>query len=397
MRALRPPADVNLAAAFLLQDLALAHPGSQARFAYRRAARAVLGLHRPIASLAREHELRSVPGIGVAIERLLLEFLEHGRSPAAERVVAESGRLPEIAAARALRRNVLSRAAALEILRAEAPGLVARRDLQGDLQTHSTWSDGGDPIAALANACEGRGYRYLAVTDHSEGLRIARGISMDDVARQHEEIHRVNAALRGRIRVMQGIEANIRPDGTVDLEPHELKALEIVVAAPHSGLRRAEDQTARMLTAVRTPGIHVLGHPRGRMLTRRGILADWDAVFHEAARRHVAIELDGDPWRQDLDWTLARRALRAGCLFALDSDAHGADDLDFADWAVAHARLAGIPRERVVNAWPLDDFADWAASRRIAQRRRRRALTPEPTPTNGHGNGHSRHRPSSRA
>jgi histidinol phosphatase-like PHP family hydrolase len=212
-----------------------------------------------------------------------------------------------------------------------------------------------------------RGHHYLGTTDHSYGLRIAGGITMEDVARQREEIDRVNASLSGSFRVLQGIEANIRADGSVDMEAHEMGVLDYVVVAPHSQLRKADDQTERMRRAVRTPGVHILAHPRGRMLTRQGVLADWDRVFEEAARARVAIELDGDPWRQDLDWKLARRALAAGCLFALDSDAHSVDELRYSDWALAHARLAGIPPERVINTWPLVDLEEWIAERRTPE------------------------------
>jgi putative hydrolase len=163
--------------------------------------------------------------------------------------------------------------------------------------------------------------------------------------------------------VIAGIEANIARDGSLDLHPDEVARFEIVLAAPHSALRKSEDQTARMLAAVRQPGIHVLAHPRGRMLTRRGLRARWEDVFAEAARLGVAVELDGDPWRQDLDHALARVALEAGCLFALDSDAHAGDQLFYSEFALAHARLAGIPAERVVNAWPAERLLAWARDR----------------------------------
>jgi histidinol phosphatase-like PHP family hydrolase len=115
-----------------------------------------------------------------------------------------------------------------------------------------------------------------------------------------------------------------------------------------------------MIAAVRTPGVHVLGHPRGRMYgSRAGVQAHWDDVFSAAADAGVAVEIDGDPSRQDLDYTLARRALAAGCLFALDSDAHAPDELAAAETAIGHARLAGIPPDRIINCWPLEKLLDW--------------------------------------
>jgi putative hydrolase len=165
--------------------------------------------------------------------------------------------------------------------------------------------------------------------------------------------------------MLKGIEANIRADGRVDMEPGELAQLEIVVASPHSALRSEADQTARMLTAVTTKGVHILGHPRGRMFgSRPGVAADWDCVFEAAEGSGVAIEIDGDPSRQDIDFELARRAVESGCLFALDSDAHSTGELDYAETAIAHARYAGVPLDRIVNTWPLERLLEWAARRK---------------------------------
>jgi histidinol phosphatase-like PHP family hydrolase len=187
---------------------------------------------------------------------------------------------------------------------------------------------------------------------------------MAQLARQHQEIDRLNVKYSGRFRLIKGIEANILADGSLDMTAEERRGLELVVAAPHSALRSSADQTARMLTAVRTPGVHILGHPRGRKYgVRPGVSADWDRIFEAAAQAMVAVELDGDPRRQDVDYTLARRALAAGCIFALDSDAHAPDEWEFAETAVAHARLAQIPSERVINCWPLEFLLKWASSR----------------------------------
>jgi histidinol phosphatase-like PHP family hydrolase len=139
------------------------------------------------------------------------------------------------------------------------------------------------------------------------------------------------------------------------------------LAAPHSRLRRAENQTDRLLRAIEHPSVHILAHPRGRITgSRAGIIADWDTVFAAAAVRGVAIEIDGDPARQDVDYSLAARAMAAGCLFALDSDAHTTTQLAYADTAIAHARLAGIPPERILNCWPLEQLLEWLARRSTA-------------------------------
>jgi len=186
---------------------------------------------------------------------------------------------------------------------------------------------------------------------------------MAEAAEQRRAIEFLNASTPG-FRFLQGIEANIGADGQLDLSPEEASAFEVVLAAPHSRLRRTEDQTDRLVTAVHNPAVRILAHPRGRITgSRAGIVADWQTVFAGAARAGVAIEIDGDPSRQDLDYTLAAGALAAGCLFALDSDAHATSQLAYAETAVAHARLAGIPTDRIVNCWPLERLLAWLADR----------------------------------
>jgi histidinol phosphatase-like PHP family hydrolase len=245
----------------------------------------------------------------------------------------------------------------------------ALSDYRGDLQMHSVWSDGSQTLEDVVQTGLARGYRYAAVTDHSYGLPIARGVSMEKLAQQHREIDRLNKKYARRFRIIKGIEANIRADGSVDMEPDELRQLELVVAAPHSALRSSAAQTQRMIGAVKAPGVHILGHPRGRKYgSRPGVTADWDAVFAAAARTGVAIEIDGDPSRQDIDYLLVPRAVRAGCLIALDSDAHSTDEWAYAETAIAHARLAGVPKDRIINCWPLKQLLEWAANRQLGIR-----------------------------
>jgi len=213
------------------------------------------------------------------------------------------------------------------------------------------------------------------MTDHSHGLKIASGMSMERAADQHAEIDRLNDSWRkgaGRgpaFRFIKGIEANIAADGTLDLSDEEAGRFELVLAAPHSKLRLTDDQTPRLLRAVDNPHVHVLAHPRGRIAgSRGGIVVDWDAVFARAAAKGVAIELDGDPSRQDLDHVLAARALDYGCLFAIDSDAHVPNQLWYAETAIAQARLAGIPSERVINYWERDRLLGWLDNRLVTSR-----------------------------
>jgi histidinol phosphatase-like PHP family hydrolase len=356
----------NSKIAALLRDLAAVQKSQQSLWGYKRAAAAILNLDEPIEEYLRaDGTLRKIPHVGPKSEQVVLEVLRGGTSPTVEKAVGASGKSRDVEKRRGFRENFLSRAevvAALRNKRLKGPSLS---DYRGDLQMHSVWSDGGQTFEEIVEAGLARAYEYCAVTDHSYGLAIARGLSMKDLTRQHKEIDRVNRAYRGRFRLIKGIEANIRPDGTVDMKPRELARLELVVAAPHSILRKEADQTERMLTAVRTPGVHILGHPRGRMYgSRPGVSARWDEVFDAAAESGIAIEIDGDPSRQDIDHKLARRAVKAGCLFALDSDAHATEELANAEIAIAHARLGGVPKDRVINCWPVDRLMAWLEERR---------------------------------
>jgi len=370
---MRPGRDLNMEVASQLQDLGLVHASRHGRIAYRRSAQAVLRMEESIDAFVTRHSLREIRHLGSSSERVILEVLEHGESPTVARAIAGSGKRAEIETARRLRANFLSRAGALAILRTPARGVVGPGDCRGDLQMHTDWSDGAESVAAMAEAGRARGYAWIGVSDHSYGLRIAGGLSMNDVRRQHAEIDRLNAEWAGAFRVLKGIEANIAAEGGLDLSPEELATFEIVLAAPHSGLRKSDDQTGRMLAAVKTPHVRILAHARGRMMSRPGVTARWPEIFAEAARRGVAIELDGDPWRQDVDHVLAKQALAAGCLFAIDSDAHSGTELAYTDLALAHARLAGIPRERVVNCWSVEPLLAWARDGEVRAPRARRA------------------------
>ena len=354
-------ADVNAVVGGYLRDLAFAQSSPQKMFGYKRAAAAILSLEKPLTELlGPDGALPRIPGIGPGSTRVIREILETGASPIVEQAIECSDRRADIQRRRELRRHFLSRAEVRRILADSTFNGPTVDQYCGDLQMHSEWSDGVPTVQDIAEACVARGYQYAAVTDHSYGLRIAGGMSMTDAAAQRLAIEAVNARYEGRFQLLQGIEANIDAAGHLDLTDEEATTFEVLLAAPHSRLRKNEDQTDRMLTALQHPKVRILAHPRGRISgSRAGVIANWNTVFEAAAQRGVAIEIDGDPARQDLDHTLARQARTFGCIFALDSDAHTTGQLSYVETALAHARLAGIPGDRIVNCWPLERLMAW--------------------------------------
>jgi hypothetical protein len=203
--------DLNMDIAGQLYDMALIHASPHGRMAYKRAAQALLRLDEPVDEFAATRPLREVPYIGPASERVIQESLEHGTSPSVASAIEKSGREKEVREAHAFRTHFLSRAGALKALGSTARGAVKREDYRGDVQMHTEWSDGSESIAGMAKGAVERGYEYIGVSDHSYGLRIARGMSMADVTRQHRQIDTLNRDLDGAFRIIKGIEANIPP------------------------------------------------------------------------------------------------------------------------------------------------------------------------------------------
>ena len=359
--------DVNIVAAGFLYDMAVLQSSARSAFGYKRASKVIAtALDGSLRDLVAQGTVRDVPYLGRASERVIEEVVATGESAAVSTAVETSPKRADVHKRRQFRRAYLSRHAMMLALDAPLPATIVRPDIfLGDLQMHSTWSDGVESIASLAEGAEALGWRRIGVTDHSYGLPIARGMSMQDALLQHREIDALNERLDGRVRVYKGVEANILADGSLDLSVEERRVFDYVIASPHSALRKEHDQTGRMLAAVRGPGVAILGHPQGRMFNARpGVAADWEQVFVEAARLRVAIEIDGNWHRQDVDYELAAMALDAGCLFALDSDAHSIREFPFTDYSIAHARIAGIPASRIVNCWPEAKFDKWLAERR---------------------------------
>jgi putative hydrolase len=352
-------------AASWLFDHAAVQDADSRRHAYTRAAYAVLGTPRHIRDLHQSGALQSLRFVGPSSARIVVEVLETGESATVSAAIAARGAEARVAELRVLRDGFLSMAAAEAELATPRRGVVTLADYRGDLQMHSRWSDGDLTLDGIVETGLQLGYGFSAVTDHSYGLPVARGMSMESAARQHEAIDALNRAAKGRFVLLKGVEANILADGTTDLSEDERRGFDLVVAAPHSALRGRADQTKRMVSAVGLPGVDILGHPRGRKYNNRpGVQADWAEVFAAAAARGVAVEIDGSPERQDMDWELARLARDAGCLFALDSDGHSAAELLFARMAVAHASLAALPPDRVVNCWPVERLVVWTRGHR---------------------------------
>jgi histidinol phosphatase-like PHP family hydrolase len=356
-------ADLNITIAGLLDDMASLQTSVYPRRAYERAARSVALADRPLTELTRQ-ELDQVPHLGRSARKVVDEVLARGHSTTVDAAIHVNSRTSDIDRRRSQREGFLSLAAARQVLAHAAGKAVGLKDYRGDFQMHSEWSDGARTIAEMALACVERGYQHMAITDHSRGLSIARGLSADAMVAQHREIDALNATLGDRFRVLKGIEANILADGTVDVTDAERATCDLVLAAPHSALDSTADQTTRLLRAVNTPGVHVLAHPSGRKFGRRpGLRVDWPRVFDAAVRANVAIEIDADPSRQDLPYALVVRALDAGVTFAIDSDAHDTDQLVYAEIGIAHARLAGVPPARIINCWPTRKLMTWLASR----------------------------------
>lgn len=260
------------------------------------------------------------------------------------------------------------------LTRADARAVLARNSewserLRGDLQMHTQWSDGSASILEMARAAQERGYEYIAITDHSKGLKIAGGIDEKALARQALEIAEANAAMRPYgVTVLRSIEMNLNPRGEGDMDRKSLARLDLVLGAFHSALRTKEDQTERYLAALRNPDVQILGHPRGRVYNyRMGLKADWPRVFAEAARLDKAVEIDSYPDRQDLNLSLLRVARKAGVRISLGTDSHHAHQLEFIELGLAAALKARIPADRIVNFMDLAALKLWVKKLRSRQ------------------------------
>jgi DNA polymerase (family 10) len=259
------------------------------------------------------------------------------------------------------------------------PRLVELGDLRGDLHSHSNWSDGTESIETLVEAVRRRGLSYQVLTDHTQSLTIANGLTPDRVEDQRAIIAQLNARFAaeekagqlpdgadpGGFRLLHGCELEIRTDGQLDYDDDLLARFDLVVASLHVGRRQPRTQLMdRLLGALHNPHVDVIAHPSGRKVLRRPDLdLDWEMVYREAARTGTVLEINGSPDRLDLAVERARRAIGTGCLLAIDSDAHRIRELDFLRWGVSQARRAWVEPADVVNTWRLEDLLGWVAAK----------------------------------
>ncbi|HEX3326771.1 MAG TPA: PHP domain-containing protein [Actinomycetota bacterium] len=300
--------------------------------------------------LSQDRPLSELEGVGKWLEDILKGWIEEP---------------PEIPEPPPVRTDFLTYAEALSFLAAEPDW---RSKLRGDLQMHTVYSDGKATISEMAQTARAAGYQYIAITDHSKGLKIAGGMTEAELAAQTAEIDVVNGVLEEHgeeLHLLRALEMNIDPTGQGDMEDEALDRLDLILGSFHSKLRVTEDQTERYVAALHNPHVHVLGHPRGRKYNfRMGLDADWQTVFENAARLDKAVEIDGYPDRQDLNLDLLRLAREAGVRISIGTDAHNQSEMRFIDVGVAAALKAGIGAERILNFKPWEEIVAWTASLR---------------------------------
>ncbi len=245
------------------------------------------------------------------------------------------------------------------------PRLLETGDLRGFVHCHTSYSDGVLGIEELARACREAGYAYVGLTDHSRAAAYAGGLSVDDLHRQWAEIDAVNAAL-GAVRVLKGIESDILADGQLDYADATLAGFEFVMGSIHSRFAMSEaEMTARVLRALDSPYLTILGHPTGRLLlSREAYPLDLEQVFAKAAANGVAIEINADPHRLDLDWRVLRRARELGVMISIGSDAHDRAGIGNMAYGVGMARKGGLRKEDVLNTGSAEEFLAFARARR---------------------------------
>ena len=294
-----------------------------------------IALERPdLDAMRRTDTLASIEGVGEGIARVLADLVDTGQSRYLNRL-----------------REQMQQPARDD----ESPLDFAR--YRGDVHSHTRWSDGHATMLEMAQGAQAMGYEYLGVTDHSPRITVVHGLDAERLVAQSREMAEVQAQVEG-ITLLQGIEVDILEDGSLDLPDAVLEILDVVIASPHVKLRQEPAlMTERMLRAASHPHVDVIGHPTGRRPgSREGATYDFEAVFKEAAKHSIALEIDCDPARMDLSPEMARLALECGCTFVVDADAHAPAEFAYVPMALWMARRAGIPEDRILNFRPLEDL-----------------------------------------
>jgi len=326
----------------VLQRVRNARPKVQA---FKRAADAIRDVPRDeLERLAAAEKLTDLPGIGASTATVIQQAL--------------AGQTPEYLAK--------IDAAAEPPTEHAAP---VRAALRGDLHLHSDWSDGGHTIESMARHAVELGHDYIALTDHSPRLSVAHGLEPDRLREQLAVVARLNDEL-APFRILTGVEVDILDDGTLDQERGLLEQLDVVVASVHSKLSmESKAMTERMIAALASPHVDILGHCTGRMVVGRGrdeSTFDAELVFAAAAHLDKAIEINSRPERLDPPMRLLQLVVDAGCKVSIDSDAHATWQLDWLPYGCHRAADAGVPIDRIVNTWSADDLLAWTASHAAA-------------------------------
>jgi len=292
-----------------------------------------------LARLAAAGDLTDLPGIGDASARAITEAL--------------AGEVP----------SYLEKLDAETTIPITPEGAAIRQALRGDCHSHSTWSDGGASIEGMARTARDLGHDYFVLTDHSPRLTVAHGLNRERLLKQLEEVAALNETL-APFRILTGMEVDILEDGTLDLDDDLLARLDVVVASVHSKLRSdRQKMTERMVRAVASPHVDILGHCTGRLIGKRpASVFDADYVFAACAQFHTAVEINCRPERLDPPLELLDAAIGHGCYFSIDTDAHATGQLEWQPHGCDRAADRGVPVERIINTWPMEQLLDWVAT-----------------------------------
>ncbi|MCX8064081.1 MAG: DNA polymerase/3'-5' exonuclease PolX [Candidatus Hydrogenedentes bacterium] len=247
-----------------------------------------------------------------------------------------------------------------DILKKRIDRLIKEGEIKGIVHCHSNYSDGHNTIEELAEYCKDNGYEYLVVCDHSQSAGYAKGLNIDTVRKQHDEIENLNIKLKP-FKIFKGIECDIRLDGTLDYPNDILTTFDIVVVSVHSKLEMDENiATQRITCAINNPFTHILGHPSGRLLlTRAGYPLNYEKIFDECLKNNVAIEINAQPQRLDLDWKNVYKGMCRGLKFVITTDAHDIPDMRYLSYGVSIARKGLLTPEDVLNTYPAEEFINW--------------------------------------